>query len=255
MSLLTVEGLSLSRGKRRLIGDLSFTLPAGAMVGLVGPNGAGKTSLLRALVGVLPHEGQILLDHRPLALLTPRERARQIGYLSQEQACHWAISVETLVGLGLLPQRSPFRADGPAEHAAVAAALAEFGLEPLRQRTLPSLSGGERARALLARALVGRPRLLLADEPVAALDPGQQLRVMAALRRRVEAGLTVLIVLHDLSLAARCCDRLLLLDQGRLRAEGPPAEVLQSEAAAESYGVAFALGEVGGAPSVQARLR
>jgi len=255
MSLLTVQGLTVDLAGKRVVDDTAFAIEAGELVGLIGPNGAGKTSLLRALAGLIPCRGRVTLEGEGLADLPTRRRAQRLAYLAQGSGSHWALSAEALVGLGRLPHRSPFRAASDGDGAAVRAILEELELTALAKRSVLTLSGGERARVLLARALVGEPLLLLADEPVAALDPGQQLRVMRQLRQRVERGLAVIIVLHDLSLAVRFCDRLLLLSGGRIRADDRPDAVVGSAAMAESYGLRFAVGTVAEVPSVTAQLR
>ncbi len=255
MTLLSARNLEVLRAGRCVVDSLSFDLTSGEMLGLVGPNGAGKTSLLGALIGAVPSAGQITLSGRPLETFAARERAEQISYLQQGQECHWAISVATLVGLGRLPRRSAFQAAGAADRQAIERTLIDLQLTELAERSIHTLSGGEKARAFLARALVGEPKVLLADEPVAALDPGQQLTVMQQMRRRADAGLAVIIVLHDLSLAAQCCDRLLLLHQGRLRLCGEPCQVLNSPEIEDAYDVAFSLGEIAGALNVQAQPR
>ncbi len=255
MSLLSVQNLKVVRVNRSVVDSVSFDLASGEILGLIGPNGAGKTSLLRALIGAIPAEGQIALSAKPLETFSVRERAAQISYLQQGQQCHWAINVANLVGLGRLPRRSPFQAAGAADYQAIEATLADLQLTDFAERSIQTLSGGEKARAFLARALVSEPTLLLADEPVAALDPGQQLLVMQQMRRRADAGLAVIIVLHDLSLAAQFCDRLLLIHQGRARLCGEPRQVLKSQEIEEAYDVAFSLGEIAGALNVQAQPR
>jgi iron complex transport system ATP-binding protein len=251
-ALMTANDLGVTLRHRAVLAGIALALAPGEVVGLIGPNGAGKTTLLRALAGLVAAQGRITLEGRPLRDFTPAERGQRIGFLPQDGGVAWALPVEELVALGRLPRSGPFRAPGGADRAAVARALATLELEPLRRRPVTELSGGERARALLARVLAGEPRLLLADEPVAGLDPAHQLRVMAELRRLAAAGTAVVVVLHDLTLAARSCDRLLLLDEGRLVLQGAPLEVLGSAQAAQSYGVRLALGELGGGVAVVA---
>ncbi|GAB5467172.1 MAG: ABC transporter ATP-binding protein [Rhodospirillales bacterium] len=236
-----------------MVAEVNVSLRQGETVGLIGPNGAGKSSLLRALAGLLPCRGKVLLDGISLADLPVRQRARRLAYLAQGGRSQWAVSAESLVGLGLQAGRSPFAGPSAADRARLQAVLAEFDLTALAGRSVLTLSGGELARCLLARALVGAPALLLADEPVAALDPGQQLRVMDHLQRRRERGLGVMLVVHDLSLAARYCDRLLLLDRGRIRIEGAAEKVLGSQELTQAYGVSFAQGQVGAVTSVAAQ--
>ncbi len=251
-ALLTARDLGVTLRHRAVLAGVELDLAPGEVVGLIGPNGAGKTTLLRALAGLVPAQGTITLEGRPLADFTPAERGQRVGFLPQDGGVAWALPVAELVALGRLPHSGPFRAPGSADRAAVDRALATLELEPLRRRPVTELSGGERARALLARVLAGEPRLLLADEPVAGLDPAHLLRVMAELRRLAAAGTAVVVVLHDLTLAARYCDRLLLLDQGRLVLQGAPLAVLGSAQAARSYGVRLTLGDLGGGAVVVA---
>jgi iron complex transport system ATP-binding protein len=245
MSRLTLRSLRVSLGGRRVVDGLDLAARAGEVLGLLGPNGAGKSTALRAALGLLPFEGEILFDGVPLSRLAPRERARRAAYLPQEREIAWRLSVEALVGLG----RAPWPVS-PRDAEAVAAALARTGLAALGHRPAAELSGGERARALFARALAQETPLLLADEPAAGLDPAHQLDLMRTLRGFAEAGGAAIVTLHDLSLAARGCDRLAVLDQGRLAAEGAPGEVLTPELLAQVYGVRARVDRVEGAPSV-----
>lgn len=249
-AVIAARGLSVRLGHRQVVEGADFAVAAGEIVGLIGPNGAGKTTLLKALAGLVPAQGEIEIEGRPAASLARAERARRIGYLPQEGIVAWALPVRALVALGRLPHVGPFRAFAAADHAAVERAIATLRLEPLAERPVTQLSGGERARALLARTLAGEPAVLLADEPVAGLDPAHQLSVMRELRRLVEAGTAVVVVLHDLTLAARYCDRLVLLNRGRVAASGAPLQVLAGPEASASYGIALAIGEVAGQPVV-----
>ncbi|WP_235031575.1 ABC transporter ATP-binding protein [Geminicoccus flavidas] len=226
MSHLVADRLTFLRGGRRLLDEVSATFGPGGMTGLIGPNGAGKTTLMRCLAGLVrPEQGQVRLDGSALIDWPARARARQLAYLPQAHRVHWRLSVTDLVMLGRLPHRRGWNSPGPADRAAVAEALAATDCTGLAARTVDTLSGGERARVLLARALAGKPAILLADEPTAGLDPFHQLEVMERLQSLARSGTTVLVVLHDLSAAVRFCDRLVLLDQGRVVAAGDPGEV------------------------------
>lgn len=226
--LARVEGLTVRLGGRPVLQDVSIEIRSGEVLGLVGPNGAGKTSLLRVLAGLLrPERGQV----------TAPAGAGAIGYLPQQGEVHWPVTVRHLVSLGRLPHLPPFARPGAADAARIDAALAATAVEHLAERPMTDISGGERARVHLARVLAGTPRLLLADEPVAGLDPRHQLEVMALFRRQAGEGRGVVMVVHDLALAARFCDRVVLLDRGRLAADGAPAAVLTPKRIADVYGV------------------
>lgn len=222
---------------------VSLRLRPGEVTAICGPNGAGKSTLLACLAGLtLPQSGAALLDGTALAALPPEARARAIGYLPQVAEVAWDVSVQTLAGLGRLPWRT-----GAAEDAAaVDAALTVLDLLPLAYRPVMQLSGGERARALLARVLAGTPRWLLADEPLASLDLAHQLALLAHLRACAAAGMGVVLVLHDLALAMNHADRVLVLDHGNLVADGPAELALSEPVLDQVWGVnARWLGELG----------
>lgn len=223
---LQVENLHASLGGARVLNGLSVTLQGARFIGLIGPNGVGKTTLIRAIAGLIPFDGAIALDGEGIAAIAPRVRAKKIAYLAQGAESHWPLSVERLVALGRLPHLAPFARPGTDDEAAIARAMALADVETFRERDVLTLSGGERARALLARALAVEAPLLLVDEPVAALDPYHQLGVMEGLVAYARAGRMVVAVLHDLSLAARFCDELVLLNNGQVHAQGAPAAVL-----------------------------
>lgn len=223
--------------------SVTLALHRGEVTAICGPNGAGKSSLLACLAGLL-HGGRdaVTLDSEPIETIAPRERARAIGYLPQSAELAWDLSVETLAGLGRLPWNA-----GPAEDlAAVEAALAAMELAELRHRPISQLSGGEKARALLARVLAGTPQWLLADEPLANLDLAHQLALLAHFRALAAQGLGVVLVLHDLAHALNHADRVVVLTGGRVVADGAPEAALAEDVLEEVWGVqARWLGEPG----------
>lgn len=249
MVTIATHGLSVLLGGRRVLESVDLALEQGALIGVIGPNGAGKSTLARALLGLLPADsGRVTIDGADVATLDIAAVARRIAYLPQAYALHWPLSVVRLVGLGRLPHLGPFSRIGAEDQAAIDAALRDTGTTHLAERTATDLSGGERARVMLARALATGAPALIADEPLTALDPGHQLDVMALLQGLARRGALIVVVLHDLSIAARFCDRLLLLDQGRLVADGAPDAVLTDAALARVYGVTAWRGVAGEQP-------
>ena len=238
--MVTIRALHLSvrLGRHPAVSGVSAALEPGQLVGIIGPNGAGKSTLIRALLGLVRADGgAVSIDDTPIASLPRKDVARRVAYLPQGQTLHWPLMVERLVALGRMPHLGPLSRLSPEDEAMVDAALARADVLHLKGRIATELSGGERARVLLARALaVGAPALI-ADEPLAALDPGHQLDVMDLLKGEARAGSLVVTVLHDLGMAARYCDRLLLMDKGRLVADGRPMEVLTEQRLAEVYGI------------------
>jgi len=245
MSRLTWSALSLDKSGRRLLDGIELTLAPGELLGIVGPNGAGKSALLRCGIGLdRPAAGAVLFGGRPLAALAAAERARRIAYLPQAAEAAWPIPVRAAVALGRLPHGDGGLAGG---RAAIERALAAVGIAALADRPLTALSGGERALALLARALAVEADLLLLDEPLAALDPHRQLAVIELLAAQAATGRAVGLVLHDLSLAARFCPRIALLAEGRLLAVGPPEIALSDALLARAYAIRAHRDQVDGA--------
>lgn len=237
--MLAAENLSLA-GRLQ---DISLALRPGEVTAICGPNGAGKSSLLGCLAGLLPPEqGSVALDGSPLAELAPRQRAQAIGYLPQQGEVAWNLSVETLAGLG----RLPWGAARDADRAAVDAALAALDLTDLRHRSVSHLSGGELARVLLARVLAGEPSWILADEPLANLDLAHQLALLRQFRRLASEGVGVVLVLHDLAQAMNHADRVVVLDGGKVVADGAPQDALSEAMIAQVWKVPVRwLGEPG----------
>ncbi|MBB4615190.1 ABC transporter ATP-binding protein [Novosphingobium taihuense] len=225
-----LEALGLTIAHR--LHEVTVQLRSGRVTAIVGPNGAGKSTLLAALAGLIqPTSGAVTLTSHPLTQLPPQERARRIGYLPQSGEVAWNLAVRTLVGLGRLPHRT----DAAENYAAVADAIATMQLEPLADRALSTLSGGERARALLARVLATRPQWILADEPLAALDLAHQQALIRRLRDLAQEGRGVVLVVHDLALAMNHADHVLVLDRGRLIAQGPPQDALSENVIAKVW--------------------
>lgn len=237
--MLAADALVLA-GRLR---GISLRLRAGEVTAICGPNGAGKSSLLSCLAGLLPPaSGAVMLADAPLAAMPAEARARALGYLPQTPEVAWDVAVQTLAGLG----RLPWRTSAAEDYAAVAAALAALDLTAFAHRPVSQLSGGERARALLARVLAGTPRWLLADEPLANLDLAHQLALLGHLRTCAAQGMGVVLVLHDLALAMNHADRVVVLDHGRLVADGPPDLALAEPVLQQVWGVSARwLGEVG----------
>jgi len=236
---IAIDRLSAGFGCTAVLHEVSATLQPGALIGVIGPNGAGKSTLLRAILGLVPpFHGTVTINGCDIARLPPRDMARTLAYLPQGQILHWPLAVERLVALGRLPHLGPMSRLGTADRAAIEAAMRRADVIHLAGRIATELSGGERARVMLARALAVGAGGLAVDEPLAALDPGHQIDVMDLLAREARAGALVIAVLHDLTMAARYCDRLLLIDGGRLVADGPPADVLTVDRLRDVYGIA-----------------
>ncbi|GGC26373.1 ABC transporter [Novosphingobium marinum] len=209
---------------RERLEAVDAVLRPGEVVAICGPNGAGKSTLLSCLAGLLaPDAGEVLLGGTSLSALRAYERAQAIGYLPQSPEVAWDVSVETLVSLGRIPWRGVPRAEA---QGAIENAIAAMELHELRHRPVSRLSGGEKARALMARVLATRPRWLLADEPLANLDLAHAATLVAMLRRQAGEGRGVVLVLHDLAAAMNHADRVIVLDRGRLAADGTPAQAL-----------------------------
>lgn len=249
--LLELDGFSVRLGGEPVVRDLSFSVAAGEFVGLIGPNGAGKSTLLRAIAGLLSVEGQALLAGRRLSDLTASERALVLSYVPQEHEIAWPVPVETLVGLGRTPHRSGFAPLSARDRQAVRAAMERMDVARFAARPATALSGGEKARVLIARALAQETPLVLADEPAAGLDPAYQIALMRLFRDLAGEGRGVIASMHDLGLAARWCTRLILLSEGEIAADGSPAEVLTPQNLQSIYGVNGFFGEAAGGLIVQ----
>jgi iron complex transport system ATP-binding protein len=234
---LVADKITVRLGGRAVLDGVSLAFRTGEVTAVVGPNGAGKSTLMNCLAGLrTPDAGAVRLDERPLSAFADRERARRIGYLPQTPEIAWPLDVHTFVRLGRTAHRGLFgesRADGEA----VDRALARTQMTDFADRDVTSLSGGERARALIARALAGEPAWLLADEPLTGLDMGHQLAAATLLREVAKDGVGVVATVHDLAFAARAADRVVVLADGRVLADGPPTEALSPAVLASAYDV------------------
>ena len=239
---LAAENLVLTLGGARVLAGVSAIFAPGQVTAILGPNGAGKSSLLACLAGLrTPDSGAITLVGVDRASLDRRDLARRIGFLPQTADVHWDIDVATLVGLGRLPWRGRW-GETADDRIAMAEALAATDTARFAARTVTSLSGGERSRVLLARVLAGTPDWLLADEPLASLDPAHQNGILDCLRAVAARGTGVLVVLHDLNHAARVADTVVLMRDGRIIAAGPPDAVLTPTLIAQVYGIKVHIG-------------
>jgi iron complex transport system ATP-binding protein len=224
---------------REVVRAISADVPAGSWLAIVGPNGAGKSTLLKTMAGLLPGAGRILVDDRAVNTLSRKDKARHVGYAPQDPVLPGGLTVTDYALLGRTPHLGPLAREGTADVSIVEEVLARLDLTSLAGRKLGTLSGGERQRTVLARVLAQRAGLLLLDEPTTGLDIGHAQAMLELIDRlRREDGTTVVSTLHDLTFAAQYADRVLLLFDGEVVAEGPPAEVLTTRALARYYGAA-----------------
>ena len=235
-AFLTAQDLNVALSGRAVLRDVSLALPSGGLVALVGPNGAGKTTLLRALAGLVPSEGTVHVGGDALSALSLRERARRFAYLPQGHMVHWPLPARDIVALGRYPHGAtdPARLT-PADAEAVARAMRIADVVDFAERPVTELSGGERSRVALARVLAVEAPVILADEPTSSLDPRHQIDVMKTLRLATGKGALVIVVTHDLGLAARFADTILVLSDGRLVSQGAPMEALSEQIMADVF--------------------
>ncbi|MEN5147658.1 ABC transporter ATP-binding protein [Brevundimonas diminuta] len=238
MSLLGAENLSVRLGDKPVLNGVGAVFQPGRVTAVVGPNGAGKSTLLDCLAALRrPDAGRTTLDGRDLRSLPARERSRRIAYLPQNAEIAWAVDGRTFIGLGRTPYVGAWGLTAE-DRAAVARAMTVAGVEAFADRIVSTLSGGERARVLIARALAGEPQWLLADEPLAGLDPGHVLDACDLFRRLAdEEGRGVVLTLHDLDAALRVADRVIVLAEGRVLADAAPVEALSPAVLKAAYGV------------------
>ena len=232
--MIVARGITVLRGGSAVVSQASCVVRPGQLTAICGPNGAGKSTLLTALSGLsAPSTGETTLYGQPFAQVKPRERARLIGFLPQQAELAWDVSVRTLVGLGRLPWRAipgrPVRARLEGDHAAIERAISDMQLDALADRPVSQLSGGERARALMARVLAGEPCYILADEPFASLDIGHAGDLVILMRMLASRGLGLAVVMHDLALAMNHADRVIVMNKGTIAADAPAHEALSEE--------------------------
>ncbi|WP_428406908.1 ABC transporter ATP-binding protein [Hyphococcus sp.] len=245
-ALLSVENVSCRMGEKSLLENASLAVGAGDFVGLIGPNGAGKSTLLRIAANLQkPSTGRVLLGGTLTNSLSPAERARRLSYLPQAREIAWTLTAREIVALGRFAWGAPLR-ENAEDAAAVARAMDETGADAFADRLAHTLSGGELARVHLARLLASETPIIIADEPVSALDPAHQFSVMKLLRAKAEEGRTVIAALHELPLAARFCTRIVALHKGEVAADGKPADVLHDDLMREIFGVRAGIQNTGG---------
>jgi iron complex transport system ATP-binding protein len=241
---LHVEDVSFGwRPGEPVLSEVSMTLEPGALTMVIGPNGAGKSTLLELGAGVrAPERGRVLLGDRPLAAWDALSLARELAVVFQREVVPFPFTVRELVTLGRYPRSASGLAWRRADHDRVDALLSRFDLEALAERPFDALSGGEQKRVVIARAMAQEPRVLLLDEPAAALDPRHQIAIMEHLAELASGGMSVCVVAHDLNLVAQFADRVVLLEAGRVRADGAPAEVLRHDVLEAVFQVGLYIG-------------
>jgi iron complex transport system ATP-binding protein len=247
MTSLGIQGLSVSLNHAPVLRGVSCTMAGGEVVGVVGPNGAGKSTLLRAIAGLLPYLGTISLEGQEVRAISAVALSKRRAYLPQGGDVHWPLTATAVVALGRFPYGDAETIGG---RAAIARAMTAADVAQFADRPYPSLSGGERARVLLARAMASEARILIADEPAAQLDPRHAWEALSVLRQAAAAGALVVVALHDLTAASRMCDKVLAMSAGEARAFGPPGEVLTPALLQAVFGVDAHIGHKDGAPYI-----
>lgn len=247
---LSATDIRVNRGDRSILDSVNIALKAGELIILAGPNGAGKTTLARVIAGLGKFEGSVVLNGVALHQLSARERAKALAYLPQGHQYHWPMPVRDIVALGRAPHADMFDRRTSDDTAAIEAAVKMTGIGDLASRTIITLSGGERARVALARALATKADVIIADEPIASVDERNQLIIMELLRSVAHQGTAVLAIIHDLSLAMRFADRIALMHKGRIVADDAPAAVLTAERIADIFGVAVERVETSHGPAL-----
>jgi iron complex transport system ATP-binding protein len=256
MTAIELRAVSVELGGQRVVDEVGTSIASGEWLALIGPNGAGKTTLLRAIARLVPFDGEIAFDGRPLRSLARSELARALAVVPQEPSTPPWMTVSEYVLMGRTPHLGALAKESGRDRQAAARALARLDLLDYRDRRLGTLSGGERQRVVVARALAQEARVVLLDEPTAALDIGHQQQAFELLDvLRGEAGLTLVTAMHDLTLASQYADRMLLLDAGRVAADGTPEDVLTEALVAGHYGASVDVVSIGGGLAVVPRRR
>jgi iron complex transport system ATP-binding protein len=246
---IAIDGLSVALKGRRVLDSVTVQIKPGALIGLIGPNGAGKSTLLKTLAGLIASDaGSISLDSHVLQEIDAATRAKRIAYIPQERTLAWPLPARAIVALGRLPHQGPRTLETAEDMRAIDAAMAAMDVSAFAERPSLELSGGERARVLIARALAQESDILFADEPAAGLDPAHQFALFEHLSKLAEAGRIVVVALHDLMLAARFAPQIILMSQGRIVAAGSCASVLTAKRLSQVYGIAAQTVMVDGRP-------
>ncbi|VAX35574.1 hypothetical protein MNBD_UNCLBAC01-664 [hydrothermal vent metagenome] len=244
MMLMEVKNISVHLNNHLIVKEVSLNVQQGELIGVIGPNGAGKTTLLKSLAKLLPiQSGQIEFQGKALSEIDQKTLSRSLSYMAQGDNIHWPLRVEKLVELGRLPYVGPWQSLSQKDITIIEQAMEMAEVRHLRHRTSTKLSGGERRLVMLARAIAVQPKVLLADEPVSGLDPNHQIQVMKLLYKMTQEGKSVVMVLHDLSLAARYCHKLYLMKEGKILISGTPKEVLTPENLQKAYGITAKYGQ------------
>lgn len=235
---IDVADLQVDLKGRRVLDGVSFTLRDRGLVALAGPNGAGKSTLLRTIAGLIqPVSGTVLLAGSPLSALSAQARARTLTYVPQDRTVHWPLPVRAVVALGRLPHQGLAAPESELDRHAIAHALDLMDVAHLATRPILEVSGGEQARVLMARAFAQQPTVLLADEPASGLDPAHQWALFETLAKAANNGMRVIVAMHDLTLASRFAEHVIVLSDGKIAAEGAPTVALRSDVLAAIYGV------------------
>ena len=238
MSILKVSGLNLTIDSAHIINNASLEIETGQIIGLIGPNGAGKSMLLKSILGLNEEaQGVVTIDDQDINTISLKAKAKFISYAAQGAPVHWPLAVGHLVSLGRIPHLSPWQTTTEEDQQLTLNAMKMTEVDHLSMRTTTSLSGGERARAMLARAIVTGSDFLFADEPIEALDPYHQIQIMDILKNLAKKGKGVLVVIHDLNVAQQYCDQLILMDKGKIIKKDIPINVLTDEILRETYNI------------------